>query len=85
MGEDSQIINWVAAGILLIFLTWTIMSMFVGNLPWKLLDSSKPGQNILGVALIIIIGIAGLALFTDLLNWVWSGIKHILLLDMEGI
>jgi hypothetical protein len=84
MDEYSQNLNWVIAGILLIFFIWTLMSMFVGNLPWKLIDTTKPGQKILGVALIIIIGIAGLAIFTEFLNWVWKGIQHILLLDMEG-
>jgi len=38
-----------------------------------------------GVILIIIIGIAGLIIFTELLGWVWVEIKHILLLDMEGL
>ena len=85
MDGESQIFSWVVAGILLIIFTWVLMSMYIGNLPWKLLDTSKPGQKIFGVALIIIIGIAGLALFTELLNWVWVGIKHILLLDMEDL
>jgi hypothetical protein len=84
MGEEPQILSWVTAGILLIILTWTLMSLLMGNLPWKLLDTSQPGQKIFGIALIIILGIAGLAIFTDLLHWVWNGIKHILLLDMEG-
>ena len=77
--------SWVVASILLILFTWTLMSMFIGNLPWKLLDTSKHGQKIFGIALILIIGIAGLAIFTELFGWVWVGVKHILLLDMEGL
>ncbi|MGV7220305.1 MAG: hypothetical protein ACQ9MH_02120 [Nitrospinales bacterium] len=85
MGENSQILSWLVGGILLIIFTWTLMSLFIGNLPWKLIDASRPGQKIFGIALIIVLGIAGLAIFTELLGWVWNGIKHILLLDMEDI
>ena len=85
MAEDPQIYSWIIGGILLVIFTWALMSFFIGNLPWKLIDASKPGQKIFGIALIVVLGIAGLAIFTEFLGWVWKGIKHILLLDMEDL
>ena len=83
MAEDSQILSWVAGGVLFIFFTWTLMSLLIGKLPWKIIDITKPSQKKFGFAIIFTLGIAGLAIFTGILDWVWLGIKHILLIDME--
>ena len=85
MTEEPRILSWVVAGILMIIFSWTALSLLVDNLPWKLIDKTRPGQKIFGIALLIITGAVWLKVCNELLYWVWRGVKHILLLDIERI
>ena len=44
----------------MIIFTWTILSLLVDSFPWKIIDKTKPGQKIFGIALLIITGVVGL-------------------------
>jgi hypothetical protein len=85
MTEDPRTLSWIVGGVLMIVFAWTALSLLVDNLPWKLLDKTRPGQKIFGIALMIVTGAIGLKVCDELLYWVWRGLKHILLLDIEGI
>ncbi len=85
MNEDPETLRWIVGGILMIIFAWTALSLLVDSLPWKLVDKSRPGQKIFGIALMIFTGTAGLKACRELLFWVWIGLKHILLLDVDGI
>lgn len=84
MTQEPQMISWVVGGVLLIIFSWTALSFIVDNLPWKLIDKTKPGQKIFGIALMIAAGAGGLKVWGELMRWVWRGIKHILALDIDG-
>ncbi len=85
MTADPQTLSWIVGGVLMIIFAWTALSLLVDSLPWKLIDKTKPGQKIFGIALMIVIGAMGLKICRELLYWVWGGLKHILLLDIGGI
>ena len=85
MAEDPPTLNWIVGGVLMLIFAWTALSLLVDSLPWKLVDKTRPGQKIFGIALMIVTGTIGLKVCQELLYWVWMGLKHILLLDIEGI
>ena len=85
MAEGPNTLSWVVGGVLMIVFAWTALSLMVDNLPWKLVDKSRPGQKIFGIVLMIVTGAFGLKICKELLYWVWRGLKHILLLDMGDI
>lgn len=82
--EDPQMLSWAVGGVLMIIFSWTALSLLVDSLPWKLIDKTKPGQKIFGIALMIVSGAAGLKVCGHLMSWVWRGIKRILLVDIDG-
>ncbi len=85
MTEEPRMLGWIVAGALMIIFSWTALSFLFDNLPWKLIDKTRPGQKIFGIILMTLIGLGGMKFCVDLLKWVWIGLKHILFLDIEEI
>jgi len=85
MVENPHMWQWVAAFLLMALLTWVVLDLLADALPWSLLDKSYPGRRQIGFALIFGLGFGGYAFLSELLVFVWMGIKHVLLLDLEGL
>jgi hypothetical protein len=85
MVEDPHLWQWLTAFILMAVFTWVALDLLMDALPWSLLDKSRPGRRQIGFALIFGLGLGGYSLLSELLVFVWMGIKHVLLLDLEGL
>lgn len=83
--EDLQTIRWIAAGALMAIFSWTALGFVLDSLPWKLIDKADPRQKVLGYAVMVLSGSLGLALSSEFLHWVWTGLQHILGFGMEEI
>ena len=67
MTEDPRTLSWIVGGVLMIVFAWTALSLLVDSLPWKLVDKTRPGQKIFGIALMIVTGAIGLKVCDELL------------------
>ncbi len=64
---------------------WVALDMVLGVLPWSFLDKNLPDRRIIGIFIMLTLGMVSLVVLEDLFKFVWKGIQHILLLDLEGL
>ncbi len=75
--------NWYWGLGLLAVMAWVAVDAFTELLPWHLIDPTRPGRRRTGTVIIVILASALLTLYQELMQWVWMGIKHLLLIDVS--
>ncbi len=84
MNESASLIQWVAAFGLMALLVGVSLNLIFDNLPWNLIDKTRPGHKGIGIVVIIILAILGAVLLNTLFPVIWRGVKTVLFLNMEG-
>ena len=85
MNESASLLQWVVASGLMALLVGVSLNLIFDNLPWNLIDKTRPGHKGIGFVVIIILALAGLILFVNLFPFIWAGGKHLLALHIEGL
>ena len=83
MNESASLLQWVAALGLMALLVGVSLNLIFDNLPWNLVDKTRPGHKEIGIAVIIVLAVAGVVLLNQLFPFIWIGVRHLLFLDLE--
>jgi len=85
MNESASLLQWVVASGLMALLVGVSLNLIFDNLPWNLIDKTRPGHKAIGIVVIIVLAVAGAVMLNSLFPFLWIGVKHLLFLDMEGL
>lgn len=85
MPASPTTFQWIAALVLLSLFSWVLLSMFWDIVPAPWINTDKPQSRVLGIVLLVVIGLLNYSFASQVLVWVWMGIRHMLGLDLEGL
>jgi hypothetical protein len=85
MSASPTTLQWITAFVLLALFSWVLLSLLWDVVPAPRLNTDKPQSRLFGVILLVVIGLSMYPLASEVLRWVWMGIRHLLGLDLEGL
>ncbi len=85
MPPSPSTLQWATAFILLALFSWVLLSLLweIVPIPWA--NTSQIQKRFLGITLLVVIGLLNYSFASEVLGWVWLGIRHLLGLDLEGL
>jgi hypothetical protein len=85
MSSSPTTLQWMTAFFLLILFAWVLLSVLWDVVPASWLNTDKPQKRIFGIALLVVIGLLNYSFASEVLRWVWMGIRHLLGIDLEEL
>ena len=85
MSSSPATLQWMTAFVLLALFSWVLLSLLWDVVPTPWLSEDKPQKRIWGIVLLVVIGLLNYSLASEVLGWVWMGVRHLLGLDLEGL
>ena len=85
MSPSPNTFQWVTAFILLVLFSWVLLSLLWDIVPAPWINSDKPQKKTFGIVLLAVIGLLNYSLASQVMVWVWMGIRHLLGLDLEEL
>ena len=85
MSSSPTTLQWMTAFFLLILFAWVLLSLLWDVVPTPWLNTDKPQKRIFGIALLVMFGLLNYSFASEVLRWVWMGIRHLLGIDLEGL
>ena len=85
MSSSPTTLQWAIAFVLMALFSWVLLSLLWDVVPAPWLNTDKPQQRIVGIVVLIVIGLLNYSLASEVLDWVWMGIRHLLGFDLEGL
>jgi len=86
MPSSPSILQWLMAFILLALFSWTLLSLLWDIVPTPWINTNNPQKKRSGsIVLLVIFGLLNYSLTSEVLVWVWMGIRHLLGFDLEGL
>lgn len=85
MSPSPTTFQWLTAIFLLALFSWVLLSLLWDLVPTPWLKGDKPQKRIWGIVSLVVIGLLNFSLASEVLNWVWMGVRHLLGLDLEGL
>jgi len=85
MSSSPATLQWVIAFVLLALFSWVLLSLLwdVVPIPWLNTDGSQ--KRVFGIVLLVVTGLLNYSFASEVLGWVWMGIRHLLGFDLEGL
>ena len=85
MPPSPSTLQWATAFILLALFSWVLLSLLweIVPIPWA--NTSQTQKRFWGITLLVVIGLLNYSFASEVLGWVWLGIRHLLGLDLEGL
>ncbi len=85
MSSSPATLQWMTAFVLLVLFAWVLLSLLWDVVPAPWLNTDKPQKRMIGVVLLVVIGLLNYSFASEVLRWVWMGIRHLLGIDLEGL
>ncbi len=85
MPSSPTALQWITAFVLLALFSWVLLSLFWDIVPTPWTHPDRPQKRIKGIVLLVAIGLLNYSFASQVLVWVWMGIRHLLGLDLDGI
>ena len=85
MTSPPAALQWIITFVLLALFSWVFISLLWDVVPAPWLNTDKPQKRFLGITLLIVIGLLNYSIASEVLGWVWMGIRLILGFDLEGL
>jgi len=85
MSPSPTTLQWITAFILLALFSWVLLSFFWEIIPTPWLNTAKPQKRTWGIVLLVVIGLLNYSFASEVLGWVWLGIRHLLGFNLEGL
>ncbi len=85
MSSSPATLQWMIAFVLLVLFSWVLLSLLWDVVPTPWLNADNPQRRISGIVLLVVIGLLNYSFASEVLGWVWMGIRHILGFDLEGL
>jgi len=85
MASSPTALQWITAFILLALFSWVLLSLLWDVVPTPWFETDKPQNRVWGIVLLIVIGLLNYSFASQVLQWVWMGIRHLLGMGLEGV
>lgn len=85
MSPSPTTFQWTTAFILLALFSWVLLSLLWEIVPTPWANTDKPQKRVTGITLLVVIGLLNYSFASEVLIWVWMGIRHLIGLDLEGL
>lgn len=85
MPIDSTLIQWTAAIVLLAVFAWVLLGLVWDLIPTPWIHADNPHKQVMGFILLGVTGLLSYSLSSEVLGWVWQGLRHVLGLDLEEL
>jgi len=85
MSPSPSTFQWITAFILLALFSWVLLSLLWDIVPAPWIHTDKPQKKTFGIALLVVIGLLNYSFASQVMVWVWMGIRHLLGLDLEEL
>ena len=85
MSSSPSTLQWFTAFFLLILFAWVLLSLLWDIVPAPWLNTDKPQKRIFGIVVLVVIGLLNYSFASEVLRWVWMGIRHLLGIDLERL
>jgi hypothetical protein len=85
MSPSPTTLQWTTAFILLALFSWVLLSLLWEIVPTPWANTDKPQKRVMGITLLVVIGLLNYSFASEVLRWVWMGIRHLMGLDLEGL
>lgn len=85
MSSSPATLQWVIAFVLLALFSWVLLSLLWDVVPIPRFNTDKSQKRIFGIVLLVVTGLLNYSFASEVLGWVWMGIRHLLGFDLEGL
>ena len=85
MSPSPTILQWTTAFILLALFSWVLLSLLWDIVPTPWANTDKPQKKVLEIALLLVIALLNYSFASEVMGWVWMGVRHLLGFDLEGL
>ena len=85
MSSSPATFQWIIAFVLLSLFSWILLSLLWDVVPTPWLNTDKPQKRFFGIVLLVVMGLLNYSFASEVLGWVWMGIRHLLGFDLEGL
>ena len=85
MSPSPTTLQWMTAFIFLALFSWVLLSFLWDIIPTPWFNTDKPQKRIFGISMLVVIGLLNYSFASEVLGWVWMGIRHLLGFDLEGL
>jgi len=85
MSSSPATFQWMSAFVLLALFSWVLLSLLWDVVPTPWLNTDNPQKRSFGIVLLVVIGLLNYSFSSEVLEWVWMGIWHLLGFDLEGL
>ena len=85
MSSSPATLQWMTAFVLLARVSWVRGAVGGEVVPTPVLNTDNPQNRVWGIVLLVVIGLLSYSFASEVLGWVWMGIRHLLGLDLEGL
>lgn len=84
MFSSPTTLQWITAFVLLALFSWVLLSLLWDIVPTPWVHADKSQNRVWGIVLLVVIGLLNYSFASQVLVWVWMGIRHLLGFDLEG-
>jgi hypothetical protein len=85
MSSSPATFQWIIAFVLLSLFSWILLSLLWDVVPNPWINTDKPQKKFFGIVLLVVMGLLNYSFASEVLGWVWMGIRHLLGFDLEGL
>ena len=85
MPIETTLTQWAAAFVLLAVFAWVLLGLVWDFIPTPWIHADKPHKQMMGYILLGVTGLLCYSLSSEVLWWVWQGLRHVLGMDLEGL
>lgn len=85
MSPSPTALQWITAFVLMAFFSWVLLSLFWDLVPAPWLNTDRPQKRNFGIVLLVVVGLLNYSFASEVLEWVWMGIRHLLGLDLQEL
>ena len=75
----------MTALVLMALFSWVLLSLFWDLVPAPWLNTDRPQKRTFGIVLLVVVGLLNYSFASEVLEWVWMGIRHLLGLDLQEL
>lgn len=85
MSPSPTTLQWTTAFVLMSVFSWVLLSLLWDAVPTPWLNPENPQKRIFGITLLTVMGLLNYSFASEVLGWVWMGIRHLMGFDLDGL
>ncbi len=85
MPIEPTLTQWTAAFVLLAVFAWVLPGLVWDFIPTPWIHADKPRKQVIGFIVLGVTGLLCYSLSSEILWWVWRGLRHVPGMDLGGL